>query len=156
MLEALHACPKIHSSHRRLNHVTQQPAIATVQTDGVQTTVRPSRQRAWALICNGIFVTATVASAINVIAARKARKGARGGTPIKSELSHLFHRRASSLLRPDVFQQGQTSHYMRLDAVISFLCQSRQSLMMPGAFIKTKLLIKSTEPLSSLPYSLRL
>ena len=70
MLEALHVCPKIHSSQRRLNHVTQQPAIATVQTDGVQTTVRPSRQRAWALICNGIFVTATVASAINVIAAK--------------------------------------------------------------------------------------
>ena len=70
MLEALHISPKIHSSHCRPTHLTQQAAIATVQTDGVQTTVRPSRQRAWALICNGIFVTATVASAINVIAAK--------------------------------------------------------------------------------------
>ena len=68
-------------------------------------------------------MTATVASAINVIAAKPVReRAARGGTPIKSELSHLFHRnRASSLLRPDVFQQGRNSHSMRLDAVISFL-----------------------------------
>ena len=70
MLEALHISPKIHSSHCRPTHLTQQAAIATAKTDGVQTTVRPSRQRAWALICNGIFVTATVASAINVIAAK--------------------------------------------------------------------------------------
>ena len=38
------------------------------RTDRLQTT--DHSQRAWALICNGIFVTATVASAINVIAAK--------------------------------------------------------------------------------------
>ena len=122
MLETLHICPKIHSSHRRPTHLTQQAAIATLQTDrrtDHSPSVRPSRQRAWALICNGIFVTATVASAINVIAAKAVRERVEEPTPIKSELSHLFHRNgASSLLRPDVFQQLQAPHSTRLDAVI--------------------------------------
>ena len=55
-----------YSSHRR-PQLTPAAALAIAQTDG-QTT--DHSQRAWALICNGIFVTATVASAINVIAAK--------------------------------------------------------------------------------------
>ena len=54
-----------YSSHRRPQ--LTPAALAFAQTDE-QTT--DHSQRAWALICNGIFVTATVASAINVIAAK--------------------------------------------------------------------------------------